>query len=257
MTNLLDPISPRARNWARWFVAFAICGVAGYAIWIHETSVGPVVARVPDSFVVYVPPRDPAISVRIDDRGTRMPVLATDIALWSRGRTSSRGEVRLVFDRPIVAIRELSKRPSALSVVRPQLGYTTASWRMLVYDDTFAPALSLTHNAETLREPVYRLTVFVWNLGRKSITGPYYRPTRLTLNPPVRVLSANVVRATAPDICRFRIENVDRERGTRALAWNVLETGDGAAFFSLSGWMRHGTGAMVGRQGVRKSDFLV
>jgi hypothetical protein len=115
------------------------------------------------------------------------------------------------------------------TVVRPQLGYTTASWRMLVYDDTFAPALSLTHNAETLRKPVYRLTVFVWNLGRKSITGPYYRPTRLTLNPPVRVLSANVVRATAPDICRFRIENVDRDHGTMALAWNVLEMGDGAA----------------------------
>jgi hypothetical protein len=115
------------------------------------------------------------------------------------------------------------------TVVRPQLGYTTASWRMLVYDDTFAPAVSLTHNAETLREPVYRLTVFVWNLGRKSITGPYYQPTRLTLNPPVRVLSAKVVRATAPDICRFRIENVDRERGTMALTWNVLETGDGAA----------------------------
>lgn len=58
MTNLLEPISPRARNWARWFVAFVICGVAGYAIWIHETSVGPVVARVPDSFAVFDPPRD-------------------------------------------------------------------------------------------------------------------------------------------------------------------------------------------------------
>lgn len=115
------------------------------------------------------------------------------------------------------------------TVVRPQLGYTTASWRMLVYDDMFAPALSLTHDTETLREPVYRLTVFVWNLGRKSITGPYYRPTRLTLTPPVRVLSATVARATAPDICRFRIEDIDRERGTMALAWNVLETGDGAA----------------------------
>lgn len=115
------------------------------------------------------------------------------------------------------------------TVVRPQLGYTTASWRMLVYDATFAPELSLAHGRTTLREPVYRLTVFVWNRGRKPITGPYYRPTRLTMTPPVRVLSANVVRATAPDICRFRIEDVDRARGTMGLAWNVLEIGDGAA----------------------------
>ncbi|HYI12648.1 MAG TPA: hypothetical protein VEK57_26590 [Thermoanaerobaculia bacterium] len=169
MINLLDPISPRARNRGRWFVAFVICGVAGYAIWIHETSEGPVVARVPESFVVFDPPRDPAISVRIDERRTRMPVLATGIALWSRGRTSSRGEVRLVFDRPIVAIRELSTRPSTLSIDdrRARDGRLVIAWSSLAEDEGIALLVAHSGKGYAKVRADHALMTTLWAAGRK------------------------------------------------------------------------------------------
>jgi len=99
-----------------------------------------------------------------------MPVDATGIALWSRGRASNRGAVRLVFDRPIIAIRELSKRPSTLSIDDrlARDGMLVIAWNSLAEDEGIALLVAHSGRGYVKVRADHALMTTLWAAGRKT-----------------------------------------------------------------------------------------
>ncbi len=114
------------------------------------------------------------------------------------------------------------------SLVEPNLSYTVAEMRPLVFDNGFVPAITMKYRDEKISTNVWAMTVFVWNRGRQLIAPPFRRPPVLRTSPPVRILSARLLRESHPDV-GFKIDESHRNQGVLDLSWDVLELNDGAA----------------------------
>jgi hypothetical protein len=140
----------------------------------------------------------------------------------------------------------------------PNLSYTVAEMRPIVFDEGFTPAITVEHDTRKISSNVWAMTVFVWNRGRVPIEPPFRRAPRLSTEPPVQILSTTILRESHP-LCRFRI-NKAPEPGVLDLTWDILEKNDGAAIEILYTGSRttnvHIHGAWTGQRVLSRDPFM-